>query len=70
VQQSNVTDYLSKKQKESPKDLATEWSEIEELHNKKLWHQLTLKMLAFIKKARITKRRQSSSIIQQLHPVF
>ena len=35
VQQSSVTDYLSKKQKESPKDLANEWAEIEELHNKK-----------------------------------
>lgn len=35
VQQNNITDYLSKKQKESPKDLAAEWAEIEELHNKK-----------------------------------
>lgn len=35
VQQSNVNDFLSRKQKESPKDLATEWAEIEELHNKK-----------------------------------
>lgn len=35
VQQPNVTDYLSKKQQESPKDLASDWSQIEELHNKK-----------------------------------
>lgn len=37
VQQSNVTDYLSKKQKESSKDLASEWSQMEELHNKKYY---------------------------------
>lgn len=35
VQQINVNDYLTKKQKESPKDLAEEWAEIEEFHNKK-----------------------------------
>lgn len=35
VQQPNVSDYLSKKQRESAQDLAAEWTEIEELHNKK-----------------------------------
>lgn len=35
VQQSNVTDYLLKKQKEGPKEYATEWSELEELYNKR-----------------------------------
>lgn len=35
MQQPNVTDYLAKKQKESPKDLAAEWAELEELHNKR-----------------------------------
>lgn len=35
VQSPNVSDFLAKKQKESPKDLAAEWAEIEELHNKK-----------------------------------
>lgn len=33
--QSNVSDYLSKKQQESPKDIGAEWAELEELHNKK-----------------------------------
>ncbi|XP_018561999.1 26S proteasome non-ATPase regulatory subunit 13 [Anoplophora glabripennis] len=55
VHQSNVSDYLSKKQKESPKELGAEWAELEELHNKKLWHQLTLKLLTFIKKPEIQK---------------
>lgn len=31
----NVTDYLTKKQRECPKDLAPEWAQLEELHNKK-----------------------------------
>lgn len=35
VQHPNVSDYLSKKQKESNQDLASDWAEIEELHNKK-----------------------------------
>lgn len=35
VQPSNVNDYLSKKQQESPKELGNEWAELEELHNKK-----------------------------------
>ncbi|KAI4454612.1 26s proteasome non-atpase regulatory subunit 13 [Holotrichia oblita] len=55
VQQSNVSDYLSKKQKESTKDLASEWSQMEELHNKKLWHQLTLKLTDFVKNPTLQK---------------
>ncbi|KAJ8956397.1 hypothetical protein NQ318_015135 [Aromia moschata] len=55
VHQSNVSDYLSRKQQESPKELSTEWAELEELHNKKLWHQLTLKLLRFIKKPELQK---------------
>uniref|UniRef100_A0A6P7GSD6 26S proteasome non-ATPase regulatory subunit 13 n=1 Tax=Diabrotica virgifera virgifera TaxID=50390 RepID=A0A6P7GSD6_DIAVI len=55
VQQSNVNDYLLKKQQESPKELGSEWAELEELHNKKLWHQLTLKLLNFIKKPELQK---------------
>lgn len=35
VQPSNISDYLSKKQQESPKELGSEWAELEELHNKK-----------------------------------
>ncbi|XP_056639649.1 26S proteasome non-ATPase regulatory subunit 13 [Diorhabda sublineata] len=55
VQQSNVNDYLSKKQQECPKELSSEWAELEELHNKKLWHQITLKLLTFIKKPELQK---------------
>ncbi|KRT78872.1 hypothetical protein AMK59_7696, partial [Oryctes borbonicus] len=55
VQPSNISDYLSKKQKEGPKDIASEWSQMEELHNKKLWHQLTLKLLVFVKNPTLQK---------------
>ncbi|CAG4967687.1 26S proteasome non-ATPase regulatory subunit 13 [Colias croceus] len=39
----DVNDYLSKKQAAEP-DLAADWAKLEELYNKKLWHQLTLKL--------------------------
>lgn len=35
--QPNVSDYLAKKQREGPKDLASEWTQIEELHNKRYY---------------------------------
>ncbi|XP_046744092.1 26S proteasome non-ATPase regulatory subunit 13 [Diprion similis] len=45
----DVTSYLSQKQNVPDKDLASEWAQLEELYNKKLWHQLTLKLEAFVK---------------------
>lgn len=45
----DVTNYLNKKQNASPKELATDWALLEEYHNKKLWHQLTLKLSTFVK---------------------
>merc|ERR1711935_675377 len=41
--------YLSEQQAKSSGDLAPEWVAIEELYNKKLWHQLTLKLQVFVK---------------------
>ncbi|VEN57812.1 unnamed protein product [Callosobruchus maculatus] len=55
IQQANVTEYLTKKQEDSPKELSAEWAELEELYNKRLWHQLTLKILQFIKKPELQK---------------
>ncbi|XP_072392949.1 26S proteasome non-ATPase regulatory subunit 13 [Diabrotica undecimpunctata] len=66
VQQSNVNDYLLKKQQESPKELGSEWAELEELHNKKLWHQLTLKLMNFIKKPEL----QTNDNLIQLYNNF
>ncbi|XP_013414012.1 26S proteasome non-ATPase regulatory subunit 13 [Lingula anatina] len=46
---SSVTTFLSEQQRRSSGELATEWAELEDLYSKKLWHQLTLKVLKFVK---------------------
>jgi len=45
----DVSGYLTDQQRKNSGDVATEWGKIEELYNKKLWHQLTLKLLEFTK---------------------
>lgn len=45
----DVGAYLKTQQEKSPPELSQEWAEFEELYNKRLWHQLTLKMLAFVR---------------------
>ncbi|CAK1592818.1 unnamed protein product [Parnassius mnemosyne] len=39
----DANDFLSKKQAADP-ELAADWAKLEELYNKKLWHQITLKL--------------------------
>ncbi|ESO96024.1 hypothetical protein LOTGIDRAFT_214609 [Lottia gigantea] len=51
----DVGAYLSEQQRKSTGDLATEWGKIEELYNKKLWHQLTLHLLTFVKNPAFSK---------------
>lgn len=49
---ASVIAYLSAKVAEttvSSPELAQEWTEVERLYNRKLWHQLTVKLLVFIK---------------------
>eukprot|EP00745_Piridium_sociabile_P039572 TRINITY_DN74224_c0_g2_i2.p1 TRINITY_DN74224_c0_g2~~TRINITY_DN74224_c0_g2_i2.p1 ORF type:complete len:379 (+),score=112.84 TRINITY_DN74224_c0_g2_i2:60-1196(+) len=45
----DVSAYLAEQQRKSTGDVASEWAQIEEFYNKKLWHQLTLKLSAFVK---------------------
>uniref|UniRef100_W5KIG2 26S proteasome non-ATPase regulatory subunit 13 n=1 Tax=Astyanax mexicanus TaxID=7994 RepID=W5KIG2_ASTMX len=46
----DVAGYLSLQQSQSSSpELAAEWHGLEELYNKKLWHQLTLKLSEFVK---------------------
>lgn len=45
----DVPGYLSEQQRKSSSELAPEWAALEELYNKKLWHQLTLRLGEFIK---------------------
>jgi len=45
----DVAGYLTEQQRKSSGEIAQEWSTLEELYNKKLWHQLTLQLQQFVK---------------------
>jgi len=45
----DVAGYLSEQQRKSSPDLAQEFAALEEFYNKKLWHQLTLRVTEFIR---------------------
>lgn len=45
----DVGAYLKKQQEQGPAELSQQWAEFEELYNKRLWHQLTLKLLTFVR---------------------
>lgn len=45
----DVGTYLTEQQKKSSGEVATEWAQLDELYNKKLWHQLTLRLGSFVK---------------------
>ncbi|XP_011306849.1 26S proteasome non-ATPase regulatory subunit 13 [Fopius arisanus] len=51
----DVNSFLSQKQNTPDKELAAEWAQLEELYNKKLWHQLTLKLETFVKHPSLQK---------------
>ncbi|XP_039752395.1 26S proteasome non-ATPase regulatory subunit 13 [Pararge aegeria] len=44
----DVNEFLAKKQTSEP-ELSEDWAKLEELYNKKLWHQLTLKVQELVK---------------------
>nr|CAG4643948.1 EOG090X05V9 [Lepidurus arcticus] len=45
----DVPKFLATKQASNNKDIAAEWSKLETLYNKKLWHQLTVEILEFVR---------------------
>jgi len=51
----DVSGYLAEQQRKSTGDVATDWAKMEELYNKKLWHQLTLILLEFTKNPMFAK---------------
>ncbi|XP_050587973.1 26S proteasome non-ATPase regulatory subunit 13 isoform X2 [Bombus affinis] len=55
VAPKDVNTYLSQNQNVADKELATEWAQLEELYNKRLWHQLTLKLETFVKNPALQK---------------
>ncbi|XP_043521541.1 26S proteasome non-ATPase regulatory subunit 13 [Frieseomelitta varia] len=55
VAPKDVNTYLSQNQNVADKELAAEWAQLEELYNKRLWHQLTLKLETFVKHPALQK---------------
>ncbi|KAK3098361.1 hypothetical protein FSP39_018762 [Pinctada imbricata] len=51
----DVGAYLAEQQRKATGDISTDWGQLEELYNKKLWHQLTLKLLTFVKNTVFSK---------------
>lgn len=67
----DVSSYLSSKQsEETDKDLAAEWAQLEELYNKKLWHQLTLKLETFVKHPSLQKGNNLIQLYNNFIQVF
>ncbi|XP_076754114.1 regulatory particle non-ATPase 9 [Xylocopa sonorina] len=55
VAPKDVNTYLSQNQNVADEELAAEWAQLEELYNKRLWHQLTLKLETFVKHPTLQK---------------
>ncbi|XP_076162675.1 regulatory particle non-ATPase 9 isoform X1 [Ptiloglossa arizonensis] len=55
VASTDVNTYLSQNQNVADEELAAEWADLEELYNKRLWHQLTLKLEKFVKNPALLK---------------
>uniref|UniRef100_R4G4S9 26S proteasome non-ATPase regulatory subunit 13 n=1 Tax=Rhodnius prolixus TaxID=13249 RepID=R4G4S9_RHOPR len=51
----DVNAYLSAKQLSAPQELTDDCALLEEYHNKKLWHQLTLKLHSFVENENLQK---------------
>ncbi|EDV94979.1 26S proteasome non-ATPase regulatory subunit 13 [Drosophila grimshawi] len=64
--QATVTAYLAAQKKTTNKDLAAEWTLIEELHNEKLWNELTIKLVTFVRHESL----QDESALLQLYQNF
>ncbi|XP_059619234.1 26S proteasome non-ATPase regulatory subunit 13 [Phlebotomus argentipes] len=63
---SGVGNYLSEQKKTTNKELASEWTEIEELYNEKLWNELTIKLQTFVKHPSL----QNEEALVQLYQNF
>ncbi|CAH0390189.1 unnamed protein product [Bemisia tabaci] len=60
----DVSAFLTSKQQQFASDeaLLKEWNDIEEMYNKKLWHQLTLKLLNIVKYPSLQKNEELLSL--------
>ncbi|KAF7995951.1 hypothetical protein HCN44_007918 [Aphidius gifuensis] len=57
----DVSLFLSQKKNLQDKDLAAQWAQLEDFYNKKLWHQLTLKLEVFVK---LPSLQESDNLVQ------
>ncbi|XP_034486848.1 26S proteasome non-ATPase regulatory subunit 13 [Drosophila innubila] len=64
--QATVTAYLAAQKKTTNKELAAEWTLIEELYNEKLWNELTIKLVTFVRHESL----QDESALLQLYQNF
>ncbi|XP_030370322.1 26S proteasome non-ATPase regulatory subunit 13 [Scaptodrosophila lebanonensis] len=64
--QTTVTAYLAAQKKTTDKDLAAEWTIIEELYNEKLWNELTIKLVTFVRREAL----QDETALLQLYQNF
>lgn len=46
---ANVAKFLAEAKKSGNKEVADEWGRLEELYNEKLWNELTIRLLTFVK---------------------
>ncbi|KAH8381859.1 hypothetical protein KR009_000662 [Drosophila setifemur] len=64
--QATVTAYLAAQKKTTNKELAAEWTLLEELHNEKLWNELTIKLVTFVRHESL----QDETALLQLYQNF
>ncbi|KAH8278995.1 hypothetical protein KR018_012144 [Drosophila ironensis] len=64
--QATLTAYLATQKKTANKELAAEWTLIEELYNEKLWNELTIKLIAFVRHESL----QDETALLQLYQNF
>ncbi|XP_013785777.1 26S proteasome non-ATPase regulatory subunit 13-like [Limulus polyphemus] len=62
----DVNAFLSAQQNSSSPELSQEWTVLEEYYNKRLWHQLTMKLLEFVKLPQL----QNEDIMLKLYMNF
>nr|CAG4638441.1 EOG090X05V9 [Cyclestheria hislopi] len=61
----DVAKFLTSKQTTSDKDLAANWAKLENLFNKKLWHQLTIELLSFVKNPGLQKNNELIQLYEE-----
>ncbi|CAD5118229.1 DgyrCDS6951 [Dimorphilus gyrociliatus] len=62
----DVSAYLFEQQRKSSSEVSQEWAALEDLYNRKLWHQLTIRLQKFVKNAQL----QQGDAIMQLYQNF